>query len=82
MLIGRLQSGRLVVSYESEQELIAAKSCTACTFYNETKPCGYYGDCRAGNRAGEDPSLFTFVGLDTIRRRIDTERKENGPKQL
>jgi len=83
MLIGRLPSGKIVVAYESVEEIITERSCYACTSYHEFIPCSFYANCRAEKKPGKAPVLFSFGGKERIQQfmQLDTGRK-HGLKRM
>ena len=68
MLIGRLPNGKIVVAYESAEEIITERSCYACANYKEILPCGFYDNCRAEKGPDRTPALFSFGGKERIHR--------------
>jgi hypothetical protein len=82
MLIGRLQDGRPIVAYENADEIIDARSCMACIFYNDVLPCRFYGDCRVGRQEGEEPRMFRFAGRQHMEKYMTEVGDNNGYKLM
>lgn len=59
MVITRTSGGKIVIAYESVEEMLELKSCQACAaYYKYINGCPYYAACKAGKRVYQEPAMF------------------------